>query len=1080
ADPGADGISSYTVDDYYIPLSPRLSVSLQTQYASEEQVAEADKNNKLEPSLMVLPRVIYLPRNPKGKLTDYYSVLKLNGALSNAGTSVCAPGATYGGTLPATTNPLIGSDTTTYLRSDIYNCVFTPAASTQPLDNIPFFVWVGGSTDEVPEVSFEQNQFIDGFIDGDNQCQFVNIKFAVGSEPANVGISVTGDASWIISTLSATGSGPYTATVSGALTPVLKVCRALTPSSDASSIRFDLTAPCDGCRLETSPVPLSWSITGNFNIVRKSLEEKADTTAEQMEFFRFPPCDATYLNGNEWIQAVASAGGNCISKTKNEAWNCTDAEFGTTFMRQASLLSPGLAVACSVMVVPGLVNEGGDTSYTAYGDIRLHPYTLTVASNKTKSVDVDGDAPHDIDTTFNTDGYTRVFYKLPYTVEVSYNESSERLRSATCFVPVMADTSCTHNGGGKFTVTPEGDTELYLKFVNLGDCFNGLTGFTGWGYDCSGNHCAGITNSVAALEVGNTEGMSPGWAQIGADSLTVTAPVITPAGDLVNSVIALKTFRGMTDGYLEATVNMNGLSVSPAVIFRSNVAASDYYSLFVQSVAGINTLQLCDSDFSGINCKALFTLNTLNNTAPFTLTVDFEGQALFASFSQAGAYQSYADSSLVKTGNNRFGFAFPEASASGMNKGELHGFLALSLSADGSCKVDGTTLPVPTLGCKTGLTFRTGESVAAGDLVTVNGNGAVCGAPIFTVTPDFVSPLTPGDVGSHSASISVDCRYLTTIDAPPSPSEVTCSFEVLDAAACEFKQEWCPGIDWATGIKWGENLNNIGTLVPNQHDAACLFLSSSDIGWNGLFTATPGDGGYYMYVVHDNQYNTPGANSNLPRTKPDCVGPELAPTATCSWNHTLNPGDPVPQPDVQCSDGTMPTITQIEVEPPFSVGGGGTWLNPGVPGGSGTWLDPSTDDLEDGETYTAKVEVSKCGSKTPENGGIGKWINCTGSVTVGGPASSSSSGGGTVVTIGANGNSENTLNAGQTYEIHCSPENGGQIQCKTEDKTSSSFTWDGTDQTSNPDYWSCQAPCTNNEVHTLIVGPKNIVCRKGC
>jgi len=71
-------------DEYYIPSTSHLKVKLESQYTTEEGISSNDSNNKAKPSIIVLPRVIYLNTgdisdfnaNPK----KYYKVLYMNGA----------------------------------------------------------------------------------------------------------------------------------------------------------------------------------------------------------------------------------------------------------------------------------------------------------------------------------------------------------------------------------------------------------------------------------------------------------------------------------------------------------------------------------------------------------------------------------------------------------------------------------------------------------------------------------------------------------------------------------------------------------------------------------------------------------------------------------------------------------------------------------------------------------------------------------------------------------------------------------------------------------------------------------------
>ncbi len=76
ASSGDDG-----VDHYYISMAPQLGISLESQSKSFENVQNLQSStasSNLEPSFIILPRVISLPSDPYGSLVDYINVITLN------------------------------------------------------------------------------------------------------------------------------------------------------------------------------------------------------------------------------------------------------------------------------------------------------------------------------------------------------------------------------------------------------------------------------------------------------------------------------------------------------------------------------------------------------------------------------------------------------------------------------------------------------------------------------------------------------------------------------------------------------------------------------------------------------------------------------------------------------------------------------------------------------------------------------------------------------------------------------------------------------------------------------------------
>lgn len=137
------------VDAYYISMAPQLGVRLESQSKSDEPTPTAANTTALTPSFIVLPRVIYLPSDPYGKLPDYYSVQPLNGAtLKKSDVTVACSGP---GALNTTTTMYDG---TGLLTKGIYSC--TASTSVASLDPVPFWVVIGDGTRGIPPVSFTE------------------------------------------------------------------------------------------------------------------------------------------------------------------------------------------------------------------------------------------------------------------------------------------------------------------------------------------------------------------------------------------------------------------------------------------------------------------------------------------------------------------------------------------------------------------------------------------------------------------------------------------------------------------------------------------------------------------------------------------------------------------------------------------------------------------------------------------------------------------------------------------------------------------------------------------------------------
>lgn len=122
-------------DAYYISMAPQLGVTLESQYENNETLPSGNNQANLNPSFIVLPRVIYLPGDPFGELNDYYNVVPLNGStLEKADVSV---GSCVGGSGSLSTTGKLYSGVA--LAKGIYTC----NAKANGYSDVPFWVVVG-------------------------------------------------------------------------------------------------------------------------------------------------------------------------------------------------------------------------------------------------------------------------------------------------------------------------------------------------------------------------------------------------------------------------------------------------------------------------------------------------------------------------------------------------------------------------------------------------------------------------------------------------------------------------------------------------------------------------------------------------------------------------------------------------------------------------------------------------------------------------------------------------------------------------------------------------------------------------
>ena len=181
ADPSTgSGSTTSEFDSYYISMAPQLSVRLESQGKSKEPVPVAGGSGVtvLNPSFIVLPRIIYLPSDPFGSLPDYYNVQPLNGSTlkkSEVKNNVTCSGP---GNLETTSKLYTAGGSK--LTPGLYTC--TAKATGYP--DVPFWVYVGDDTRVTPLISFKSDA---SGVMGANETR--EIKIVVPAHAAEISVN---------------------------------------------------------------------------------------------------------------------------------------------------------------------------------------------------------------------------------------------------------------------------------------------------------------------------------------------------------------------------------------------------------------------------------------------------------------------------------------------------------------------------------------------------------------------------------------------------------------------------------------------------------------------------------------------------------------------------------------------------------------------------------------------------------------------------------------------------------------------------------------------------------------------------
>lgn len=383
---GAYSAGAGALDAYYVATAPQLNISLESQYKNKEidpaSLSET-KRTDIQPSVIVMPRVIYVPQNLVGKLSDYYSVLNLNKAADKGNASVsCNPGGL---------STTIKYDGKTLVPDDIYTCKYESTYG----DN-PFYVVVNGKKGKTPAVTFEEPGWTQITAGGSAATVNMLVKQATGSATMTVGVNVYNlPASWtlvpqpgvtaqsVISGVEGQSSYVVSFKANEAKKPLFKISA---PSdAAAATVHFELSGPLSGCVVGT-PGTYDVSISGSATINRD-------------------PIPATYCNGHSTVTSTDNSTYNCASVTSpdwpncdskmqsgvwvypycnslvtisdNDSWTC-----GTNFA--IHLEKRNVSSHCIAFIPDtSLEAENGET-YTLYASIKRKPYKLYVKADGAK------------------------------------------------------------------------------------------------------------------------------------------------------------------------------------------------------------------------------------------------------------------------------------------------------------------------------------------------------------------------------------------------------------------------------------------------------------------------------------------------------------------------------------------------------------------------------------------------------------------------------------------------------------------------------------------------------------------------
>ncbi len=370
-------------DSYHIATAPQLHISLESQYKNRELDPEKLSSNDYAtpaPSIIVLPRVIYLTQDPMGRLSDYYSIINLNKATEekNPSNVQCNP------SLPTGKLYTEGSP----IGEGLYKCTYT--SSTYAVDGIPFWVVVAGKNGETPKVFFNGT---DEKIAPGGPAITINMGTSAGTrtgtKSVDVRVSNIPDEKWVITpqagisqhniSASAENDRYYTVTFDASHESFPAFTVQALPGASSGTVVFELIPPNNGCVIGT-PNYFMVSITGFANVDRTDIPSSYCSDHDKIRSVdgdeydcsaitsdNWPSCNSAQQK-TEWVYPYCNSLNTLV---ENESWKC-----GTNL--GIHLQNRSISGSCIALIRDTVLEAENNGSYTLHASLKRKPYKLFV------------------------------------------------------------------------------------------------------------------------------------------------------------------------------------------------------------------------------------------------------------------------------------------------------------------------------------------------------------------------------------------------------------------------------------------------------------------------------------------------------------------------------------------------------------------------------------------------------------------------------------------------------------------------------------------------------------------------------
>ncbi|MCQ2123737.1 MAG: hypothetical protein MJZ25_06080 [Fibrobacter sp.] len=370
-------------DSYHVATAPQLHISLESQYKNKELDPEKLSSNDYAtpaPSIIVLPRVIYLTQDPVGRLSDYYSIINLNKATEekNPSNVQCNP------SLPSGKLYTEGSP----IGEGLYKCTYT--SSTYSADGIPFWVVIAGKNGETPKVYFNGT---DEKITPGGSAITVNMGTSAGTrtgtKSVDVRVSNIPDEKWIITpqtgvsqhniSASTENDRYYTVTFDASRDNFPAFTVQALPGAASGTVVFELIPPNNGCVIGT-PNYFMVSITGFANVNRADIPSSycsdhdkvlgvdgVEYDCAAITSDNWPSCNSAQQK-TEWVYPYCNS---LRVNEENNSWTC-----GTNL--GIHLQNRNISGSCIAVIRDTVLEAENNETYTLHASLKRKPYKLFV------------------------------------------------------------------------------------------------------------------------------------------------------------------------------------------------------------------------------------------------------------------------------------------------------------------------------------------------------------------------------------------------------------------------------------------------------------------------------------------------------------------------------------------------------------------------------------------------------------------------------------------------------------------------------------------------------------------------------